>query len=128
MFFQRIEPIKVSGKTGIPKDVLGKGLTAAALKQLDQENERLALDNSSSDNDDVGTVMTLASRVSELSFRNKHESKEEKKARKSALKEFHKERRMERKANKEAFKEEKTKQEKNAMHLKKNCSQAIKLL
>merc|ERR1712018_421913 len=96
-----IKPIRVSGKTGIPKDVLGKGLTAAALKQLDRENDRLAQNNSSSDDDDVGTVMTLASRVSELSFRNKHESKEEKKARKSALKEFRKERRIERKANKE---------------------------
>ena len=94
--FQRIQPIKVSGKTGIPKDVLGKGLTTAALKQLDRENERLAHDANSSDNseddDDVGTVMTLASRVSELSFRNKHESKEEKKARKAAVKEFRRER------------------------------------
>merc|ERR1719219_3048504 len=34
-----IKPIRVSGKTGIPKDVLGKGLTTAALKQLDREND-----------------------------------------------------------------------------------------
>lgn len=34
IFFQ---PITVDGKTGIPKDVLGKGLTASALKQLDRE-------------------------------------------------------------------------------------------
>ena len=130
-FFQRIQPIKISGKTGIPKDVLGKGLTTAALKQLDRENERLAHDansSSSEEDDDVGTVMTLASRVSELSFRNKHESKEEKKARKAAVKEFRRERREERKANKEAFKDEKIQQDKNAMHLKKNCIQAIKLL
>merc|ERR1712062_555514 len=129
---KRIQPIKVSGKTGIPKDVLGKGLTTAALKQLDRENERLAHDANSSDNseddDDVGTVMTLASRVSELSFRNKHESKEEKKARKAAVKEFRRERRVERKANKEAFKDEKIQQTKNEIHLKKNCIQAIKLL
>ena len=84
-------------------------------------------DDSNSD-DDVGTVMTLASRVSELSFRNKHESKEEKKARKAAVKEFRKERRIERKANKEAFKEEKTKQERNAIQIRKSCNQAIKLL
>merc|ERR1712062_667395 len=128
---KRIQPIKVSGKTGIPKDVLGKGLTTAALKQLDRENERLAHDANSSDNseddDGVGTVMTLASRVSELSFRNKHESKEEKKARKAAVKEFRRER-VERKANKEAFKDEKIQQTKNEIHLKKNCTQAIKLL
>ena len=127
-----MQPIKVSGKTGIPKDVLGKGLTTAALKQLDRENEILARRRDASDDnnsdDDVGTVMTLASRVSELSFRNKHESKEEKKARKAAVKEFRKERRIERKANKEAFREEKTKQETNAIHLRKSCNQAIKLL
>ena len=33
-FFQ---PIRVNTRTGIPKDVLGKGLTALALKKLDQE-------------------------------------------------------------------------------------------
>merc|ERR1739844_823509 len=62
-----IKPIRVSGKTGIPKDVLGKGLTTAALKQLDRENDRFQR------REDVET-MTLASRVSEISFRNKHES------------------------------------------------------
>ena len=83
-FFQ---PIRVSGKTGIPKDVLGKGLTAAALKQLDRENdlvdrieaEQKERENSnstySSDENDVDETMTLASRVSKLSVRNKHESK-----------------------------------------------------
>ena len=84
------QPIRVSGKTGIPKDILGKGLTTAALKQLDRENdlvdkieakqqkgrENSNSDYSSSDDEnDVDETMTLASRVSLLSVRNKHESK-----------------------------------------------------
>merc|ERR1711935_977360 len=97
-----IKPIRVSGKTGIPKDVLGKGLKSAALKQLDMENERF--EHQHRRGDDVVETMTLASRVSELSFRNKHESIDEKKARKLAVKEFRKERRVERKANQDAFK------------------------
>lgn len=113
----------MSGKTGIPKDVLGKGLTSAALKQLDRENER----QQQSDSDDDIETMTLASRVSQLSFRNKHESKEEKKARKQALKELRRERRVEKKANKDAFKDEKTKQEKHAMNIRMHCNQAVKL-
>jgi len=135
-----IKPIRVSGKTGIPKDVLGKGLTAAALKQLDRENdlvdrieaEQKERENSnstySSDENDVDETMTLASRVSKLSVRNKHESKEEKKARKQALKDLRRERRVERRANRDAFKDEKVQQEKNAINLKLNCGQAIKLL
>jgi len=121
-----IKPIRINPKTGIPKDVLGKtgpGLTSAALKQLDRENDRFE----SLQNKDVET-MTLASRVSELSFRNKHECPEEKKARKLAVKEFRKERRVERKANQDAFKEEKSTQERNAMNLRKNYSQAQKLV
>jgi len=78
-------------------------------------------------NDEVET-MTLASRVSELSFRNKHESTDEKKARKQAVKEFRKERREEKKANRDAFKEETKMQSRNAMNLKKNHNQAIKLV
>jgi len=119
-----IKPIRVSGKTGIPKDVLGKGLTSAALKQLDMENERF---EQKTRHDDVET-MTLASRVSELSFRNKHESIEEKKARKQAVKEFRKERREEKKANRDAFKAETKMQSRNAINLKKNHNQAIKLV
>merc|ERR1712141_400313 len=70
-----IKPIRVSGKTGIPKDVLGKGLTAAALKQLDRENERMKeWANDSSDEEDNVETMTLVSRVSQLSVQNKHES------------------------------------------------------
>lgn len=125
----RIKPIRINPKTGIPKDVLGKtgpGLTSAALKQLDRENDRFESLKNNCQND-VET-MTLASRVSELSFRNKHESQEEKKARKQAVKEFRKERRIERKANQDAFKEEKSTQERNAMNLRKNYSQAQKLV
>ena len=109
--------------------MFGKGLTAAALKQLDRENERFknSSDDDDDDEDDVET-MTLASRVSQLSVRNKHESKEEKKARKSALKELRRERRVERKMNRDAFKDEKCKQEKNAINLRMSCNQAIKLL
>ena len=124
-----IKPIRINPKTGIPKDVLGKtgpGLTSAALKQLDRENDRFESLKNNCQND-VET-MTLASRVSELSFRNKHESQEEKKARKQAVKEFRKERRIERKANQDAFKEEKSTQERNAMNLRKNYSQAQKLV
>ena len=77
---------------------MGKGLTTAALKQLDRENDRFQ------HREDVET-MTLASRVSEISFRNKHESKDEKKARKQAVKDFRKERRVEKKANRDAFKD-----------------------
>jgi len=118
-----IKPIKVSGKTGIPKDVLGKGLTSAALKQLDRMNAMQEINE-----DQELETMTLASRVSELSFRNKHESKEEKKARKLAVKEHRRERRVEKKLNQDAFKEEKYQQEKNAINLRTHCNQAIKLL
>jgi hypothetical protein len=31
--------IQLSSKTGLPKDTLGRGLTAAALKQLDRHNK-----------------------------------------------------------------------------------------
>jgi len=97
------DPIQLSSKTGIPKNTLGRGLTAAALRQLDIENNTPIID------DDVGSV---ASRVSALSVRPKHETIEEKRARKQALKEFRRERRIERKANTSAFKDEQKRQEK----------------
>jgi len=122
-----IKPIRVSGKTGIPKDVLGKGLTSAALKQLDIQNEMFEKQKSR-ENDMAEETMTLASRVSELSFRPKHETKDEKKDRKKAVKEFRKERRIEKKANSQAFKDEKNLQERNAINLRKSCNQAIKLV
>merc|ERR1712237_98704 len=65
---KRSDPIQLSSKTGIPKDTLGRGLTSAALKQLD-------LENNAKDEDD------LKSRMTECSIRPRHETKEEKKAR-----------------------------------------------
>ena len=36
---KKIDPIRIDGKTGIPKDVLGRsGLTEGALKRLDRQN------------------------------------------------------------------------------------------
>ena len=37
-----IDPIQISGKTGMPKDVLGRGpgLTEGALKRLDRQNNQ----------------------------------------------------------------------------------------
>ena len=67
-------PITISGKTGMPKDVFGKGLTASALKQL-----QLELCNGIHDEQTEPETATLASRVSQLSIRPKHETLEEKK-------------------------------------------------
>merc|ERR1712037_230749 len=61
---KKLGPIQLSSKTGIPKDTLGRGLTSAALKQLDLEN------NANDDEDD------LKSRMTECSMRPKHETKE----------------------------------------------------
>jgi len=107
---RKADKIRIDPKTGIPKDVLGKGLTAAALKRLDIET---GVDIE----DDLATVR---SHISELSVRNKHETMDEKKARKAAVKDFRRARREERKANTEAFKEEKRKQEKNVINKLKN--------
>jgi len=99
--------IELSSKTGIPKNTLGRGLTSAALKQLDRMNHH-------SDDDELDDeIQTVASRASQLSIRNKHETIEEKRARKQAVKEFRRERRIERKANSQAFKDERKRQEKN---------------
>ena len=108
-----VDPIKISNKTGMPKDVFGKGLTTSALKQLDRQN----MFNEDDDNDGTATV---ASRMSELSVRNKHETTEEKRERKSALKELRRERRTEKKANKIAFKQEKEAQEKSEISRRRN--------
>jgi len=97
---KKLGPIQLSSKTGIPKDTLGRGLTSAALKQLDLEN------NINDAEDD------LKSRMTECSVRPKHETKEEKKARKMEVKMVRKERREEKKANSLAFKSEKMRQEK----------------
>merc|ERR1712179_374821 len=79
---KKLGPIQLSSKTGIPKDTLGRGLTAAALKQLDRETGQVE--------DDVTSVR---SRITELSIRPKHETLEEKKARKEAVKNIRRERR-----------------------------------
>merc|ERR1711862_977511 len=89
------DQIKLSTKTGIPKNVLGRGLTAGALKLLDMENGMVE--------DDLASVR---SKISEFSIRPKHETLEEKKTRKQGLKQVRKERR-EKKANTLAFKAEK---------------------
>merc|ERR1712154_202218 len=93
--------IQLSSKTGIPLGVLGRGLTAQALKQLDGDEA-----------DQEEDLMSLKSKISELSFRPQHETLEEKKARKANLKQFRRERRSEKKSNTQAFKSEKIKQEK----------------
>ena len=64
---------------------------------------------------DFEDTQTITSKISAMSFRNKHETPEEKKARKSTLKELKRERRAEKKANTAAFKEEKRIQEKRDM-------------
>ncbi len=108
-------PIQISAKTGMPKDVLGKGLTKGALKRLDMEN----LERCNDSDEDLETV-TLASRVSALSVRNKHETKGERKERQKAFKDLKRERREEKKATKLAFKEDKARQDKSAMNLRKS--------
>merc|ERR1719323_2338358 len=60
----RSNKIQLSSKTGIPKNVLGRGLTAAALEQLDRENNEV--------DDDI---VSIKSKISELS-RPKHETAE----------------------------------------------------
>merc|ERR1719153_621938 len=112
---RKLDPIHLSSKTGIPKDTLGRGLTAAALKQLDMENGLV--------DDEVASVK---SRITELSIRPKHETLEEKKARKEAVKNIRRERRLEKKANTEAFKSEKIRQEKVNINIKNNM-QGIKI-
>ena len=103
--------IRISGKTGMPKDVLGRtGLTEGMLKRLDRQNETEAVGSDSDEGSDGG--QTLASRMSALSFRNRHETPEERKARKNAMKEIKRERRVEKKANRAAFKDEQKRQEK----------------
>lgn len=104
------DKIELSSKTGIPKNTLGRGLIAAALKQLDLENEDARDDD----------MRSVASRISQISIRYKHETKEEKSARKAAVKEFRRERRVEKKANTQAFKDEKVRQEKIFINNKNN--------
>ena len=111
----RLHKIQLSSKTGIPLGVLGRGLTAQALKQLDAD-----------DSDQEDDLMSLKSKISELSVRPQHETLEEKKARKANLKQFRRERRSEKKSNTQAFKSEKMKQEKILLNTKNNL-QGVKI-
>ncbi|XP_030635950.1 protein LTV1 homolog [Chanos chanos] len=102
------KPIRVSGKTGIPLDVLPKrGLTARQVEKMERINDL-----------DLPRASTQP--------RSKDESKDDRKARKQAIKMERKERRVEKKANKTAFKQEKAMQEKQMVHLKANI-QGLKL-
>ena len=76
------------------------------------------LDKESVDYDDTKTI---ASRISAISLRSKHETIEEKRARKVAVKELKRERRAEKKANTSAFKDEKRRQENIEINNQKNA-------
>ncbi|KAJ8264594.1 hypothetical protein GJAV_G00151090 [Gymnothorax javanicus] len=102
------KPIKVSSKTGIPKDVLpSRGLTAKQAERMERINDS-----------DLPRVSTQP--------RPNVESKEDRKLRKQAIKEERKERRSEKKANKMAFKQEKSRQEREQINLRNNM-QGLKL-
>ena len=73
--------------------MLGRGLTASALKKLDMTGVALE--------DDLATVL---SHISTLSVRNKHETNEEKASRKTAVEEDRGEKWIEKKASIQAFK------------------------
>lgn len=100
--------IRVSGKTGIPLDVLAKrGPTAKQVERMERINDS-----------DLPRVSTQP--------RSREESAEERRARKQAIKTERKERRTEKKANKLAFKQEKQMQEKQLVSLRANV-QGLKL-
>nr|CAG4635550.1 EOG090X08PQ [Artemia franciscana] len=76
--------IKISSRTGIPLDTLGKvGLTKANLDKLDRINE---VEKRTKDFEDDSE--SLLSTLSVMSIRAKNETPEERRARKSALKEY----------------------------------------
>lgn len=104
----KTQPIRVSGRTGIPLDVLpGRGLTAKQAERMERINDS-----------DLPRAATQP--------RPKEESQEERRGRKQAIKEERKERRTEKKANKMAFKQEKALQEKQMLGLRANV-QGLKL-
>jgi protein LTV1 len=110
-------PIKVSGRTGIPVGVLGKGgLTKDNLKMLNAEN----------DSDEGRTERAKSIMSGATSIRNKNESPQERRNRKMLVKEYRHERRLEKKANTTAFKEEKKRIEKVRLNNKANV-QGLKL-
>ncbi|XP_063054401.1 protein LTV1 homolog [Engraulis encrasicolus] len=100
--------VRVSGKTGIPLDVLPRrGPTAKQVERMERINDS-----------DLPRAATQP--------RVRQEDKEERKARKQAIKEERKERRTEKKANKVAFKQEKALQEKQMLGIRANV-QGLKL-
>ncbi|KAM9313731.1 protein LTV1 homolog [Pholidichthys leucotaenia] len=102
------KPVRVSGKKGIPLNVLPpRSLTARQAERMSRINDS-----------DLPRISTQP--------RSKEESQEERKARKQAIKEERKERRVEKKANKMAFKEERVRQEKQLLNLRTNI-QGLKL-
>ncbi|XP_078413616.1 protein LTV1 homolog [Cetorhinus maximus] len=104
----KLNPIKVSKKTGIPLDVLPRrSLTAKQLERLETINIS-----------DLPRVSTQS--------RSRDESKEERKIRKQKIKGERKERRVEKKANRNAFKVEKARQEQVVLNLRQNL-QGVKL-
>ncbi|XP_069023851.1 protein LTV1 homolog [Embiotoca jacksoni] len=104
----KLKPIRVSSKTGVPLDVLpSRSLTAKQVERMTRINDG-----------DLPRVSTQP--------RPREESKEERAARKQAVREERKERRVEKKANKVAFKEEKVRQEKQMLNLRRNV-QGLKL-
>ncbi|XP_065334521.1 protein LTV1 homolog [Cloeon dipterum] len=111
--------IKISAKTGMPVGVLGRGLTAKALANLDAINGLHARED-----DEMSTALSV---LSTLSIRPKDETPKERVQRKKALKLYRKDRRLEKKANKEAFKEETKLQHKLQVH-NKVSSNAVKIV
>lgn len=113
---EKLDPVRVNEKTGLPKDVLRTGLTQKQLEKLDD----LTVSQTS--------TKSVSSRISSMScIRPKDETPEQRKERKKIIKEFRKERRTEKKANKEAFKEEAKRQEQVLRNLKQNL-QGIKIV
>ncbi|XP_006822649.1 protein LTV1 homolog isoform X2 [Saccoglossus kowalevskii] len=103
----KAKEIKLSEKTGIPKDVLPKsGPTKKQIEREELESERIVPKGAPP--------------------RVKGESPEERRSRKHQVKEQRRERRIEKKANQEAFKEEEKRQEKVMISLNQNL-QGIKL-
>jgi len=74
-----LQKIKISGKTGIPVGILGRGLTAAALATLDGGTGRKR------NKDEMSEAISI---LTTLSVRPKNETKEEKGVRKNALKDY----------------------------------------
>jgi protein LTV1 len=80
--FEQRNLIKVSGKTGIPVGVLGKGLTKQNLKELDTAYD---IETGQRSNNRARSTLTGAT-----SIRTKDETPEERRERKKLVKEYRK--------------------------------------